>query len=231
LLLTSPPPVSATSAETGAQADALMNNARAFVNTFETGDAKAIAAFWAEDGDYVDVNGRQLQGRSAIENAFKGFFIDKKGLKLRIDVNSVHFLTPEMTIEDRTTSVIPPDDTPPSQVRYTNVHVKKDGQWLVQSVREAPYTPPGNHEHLVPATHRPRARDRSRDSRPVFAVSKTSHFDRRQRRWVKESVRSAGRSNYDPQEDRSTSHSYSRSDVARRVRGHVDLRCMIPALV
>jgi hypothetical protein len=29
-----------------------------------------------------------------------------------------------------TTSVIPPDGTPPSQARYTNVHEKKDGQWL-----------------------------------------------------------------------------------------------------
>jgi hypothetical protein len=26
--------------------------------------------------------------------------------------------------------------------------VKKDGQWVLQSVREAPYTPPGNYEHL-----------------------------------------------------------------------------------
>ena len=38
---------------------------------------------------------------------------------------------------------------------------------------------------LVPAADRPRAWDRSTDSWPVFAVSKTSHFDRRQRRWAK----------------------------------------------
>ena len=28
------------------------------------------------------------------------------------------------------------------------MHVKKDGQWVLLSVREAPYTPPGNYEHL-----------------------------------------------------------------------------------
>jgi uncharacterized protein (TIGR02246 family) len=148
LLLASPPPARAMSAETPAQEDALMNNAKAFVDAFEKGDAKTVAAFWAEDGDYVDVNGRHLQGRSAIENAFKDFFAEKKGLKLRIDVNSVRFLTPDMAIEDGTTTVIPPDGAPPSQVRYTNVHVKKDGLWVLQSVREAPYTPPGNYEHL-----------------------------------------------------------------------------------
>jgi uncharacterized protein (TIGR02246 family) len=137
-----------TSAETGAQESTLMNNAQAFIDAFEKGDAKSVAALWAEDGDYVDLTGRHLQGRPSIENAFKDFFMENKGLKLRIDVNSVRFLTPDMAIEDGTTSVIPPEDAPPSQARNTNVHVKKDGQWVLQSVREAPYTPPGNYEHL-----------------------------------------------------------------------------------
>jgi uncharacterized protein (TIGR02246 family) len=130
------------------QASALMKNAQAFVEAFEKGDAKAVAAFWAEDGDYVDLTGRRLQGRPAIEDAFKDFFAENKGLKLRIDVNSVRFVTPGMAIEDGITSVIPQEGTPPNQARYTNVHVKKDGQWVLQSVREAPYTPPGNYEHL-----------------------------------------------------------------------------------
>src|SRR5215467_1220833 len=47
--------------------------------------------------------------------------------------------------------------------------------------------PSGNDLHLrrpwlVPAAYSPRAGDQSRDSRPVFAVSKTSHFDPRLRR-------------------------------------------------
>jgi uncharacterized protein (TIGR02246 family) len=148
LLLASPPPARATSPETAAEENSLMNNAQAFVEAFEKGDAKAVAAFWADDGDYVDVNGRHLQGRSAIENAFKDFFAENKGFKLRIDVNSVRFVTPDTAIEDGITSVIAPDGTPPNQTRYTNVHVIKDGQWVLQSVREAPYTPPGNYEHL-----------------------------------------------------------------------------------
>jgi uncharacterized protein (TIGR02246 family) len=131
-----------------ADKEAILNNAKAFVDTFEKGDAKAVAAFWAEDGDYADLDGRHLQGRTAIEDAFKEFFKENKGLKLRIDVKSVRFVTPDVAIEDGTSSVIPPDGSPPSQGSYTNVHVKKGGQWVLQSVREAPYTPPGNYEHL-----------------------------------------------------------------------------------
>ena len=59
-----------------------------------------MAAFWAENGDYVDLNGRHLQGRSAIEEALKDFFAENKGLKLRIDVKSVRFVTPDTAIED-----------------------------------------------------------------------------------------------------------------------------------
>src|ERR1700730_6579644 len=91
LLLASPPPARATSPETAAEENSLTNNAKAFVDAFEKGDAKAVAAFWDEDGDYVDLTGRRLQGRPAIENAFKDFFTENKGVKLRIDVNSVRF--------------------------------------------------------------------------------------------------------------------------------------------
>src|ERR1700758_2000448 len=101
-------PAGAANQQTGDK-EAIFNNAKAFVDAFEKGDAKAVAAFWAEDGDYVDLNGRRLQGRPAIENAFKDFFTENKGVKLRIDVNSVRFVTPETAIEDGITSVIPSD--------------------------------------------------------------------------------------------------------------------------
>jgi uncharacterized protein (TIGR02246 family) len=138
----------ARAAASDPQEEAITKTAEAFVEAFQKGDAEAVATFWTQDGDYVDLTGRVLNGRPAIENAFKDFFMENKGLKLRIDVNSVRFVTPDVAIEDGTTSVIPPDGTPPSQARYTNVHVKKDGQWLLQSVREAPYAPPGHYEHL-----------------------------------------------------------------------------------
>jgi uncharacterized protein (TIGR02246 family) len=127
---------------------ALMKTAQSFVEAFEKGDAKAVAAFWADDGDYVDLDGRQLQGRPAIEDAFKAFFTENKGSKLRIDVKSVRLVAPDIAIEDGTTSVISPDGVPSSQARYTNVHVKKDGSWILQSVREAPYAPSSSHEPL-----------------------------------------------------------------------------------
>jgi uncharacterized protein (TIGR02246 family) len=128
--------------------DAIQKKAEAFVEAFHKGDAEALAAFWAIDGDYTDQTGRHLKGREAIAKAFKELFAEQKGLKVRIDSLSLRFVTPNLAIEDGTSEVFPADGGPPSRARYTNVHDKKDGQWLLSSVREAPFIPPSNYQHL-----------------------------------------------------------------------------------
>jgi uncharacterized protein (TIGR02246 family) len=127
---------------------ALMKNAQAFVEAFHQGDAQALAAFWATEGDYMDETGLHQKGRPAIEKAFREAFAEHPGLKLRIDIAALRFLTPELAIEDGTTEAIPPDGSPPHRARYMIVHVKKDGQWYLGSVREALFTPPSNYQHL-----------------------------------------------------------------------------------
>ena len=127
---------------------ALMKNAEAFVEAFGKGDAKALAAFWAPEGDFTDLTGQKLVGREAIEKSFAELFAEHKGLQLRIDITGLRFVTPEVAVEDGTTAVIRPDGLPPAKARYTIVHTKKDGKWLRESVRNAPYIPPSNYEHL-----------------------------------------------------------------------------------
>lgn len=128
--------------------ESIAKQGEAFVEAFHKGDAAAVAAFWTADGDYTDRTGRRLKGREAIEKAFQHFFADNKSAKVRINSDSLRFVTPDVAVEDGTTEVFPAAGGPPSQARYTIVHVKKDGQWLLSSVRDAPVTPPGNAEHL-----------------------------------------------------------------------------------
>ena len=47
------------------QEAAIQKTAEVFVEAFHKGDAKAVAAFWTPDGDYVDLDGRALKGRQA----------------------------------------------------------------------------------------------------------------------------------------------------------------------
>src|SRR5262249_22454495 len=61
---------------------------------------------------------------------------------------SLRFITPDVAIEDGVTEVFPADGGPPSRARFSNVHVKKNGQWLLSSVKDSVFTPPSNYEHL-----------------------------------------------------------------------------------
>jgi uncharacterized protein (TIGR02246 family) len=127
---------------------AILKKAESFVAAFHKGDAKAVAAHWTAAGDYTTQTGTTLKGRAAIEKAFIALFAENKGLKLRIDSDSLRVVAPDVAIEDGVTSVLPADGAPPSRARYTIVHVKRDGEWYLGSVRDAPYAAPGNREHL-----------------------------------------------------------------------------------
>ncbi len=132
------------------EADALMKRAQAFVEAFHNADAKALAGFWTLDGDYTDQLGNHLKGREAIQNAFAEMFAENQGLKLRIDIAHLRFVSPDVAVEDGSSAVMPPDGSPPSRARYTIVHVKKEGQWYLSSVRETVLPPPSNYQFLRP---------------------------------------------------------------------------------
>lgn len=150
LMVTTAGPTVAQPPKNGNKDDesALLKNAEAFTAAFGKGDSKALAEFWTPDGDFTDQTGQKLVGREAIEKAFAEMFCENKGIQLRIDITGLRFVTPDVAIEDGTTSVINPDGLPPARARYTIVHVKKDNRWYLESVREAPYTPPSNYEYL-----------------------------------------------------------------------------------
>src|SRR4249920_1257282 len=87
--------VTVHAADPDPQEAAIQKTAEAFVEAFHKGDAKAVAAFWTPDGDYVDDTGRVLKGREAIEKSFAELFAANKGLKVRIDVANLKFPTPD----------------------------------------------------------------------------------------------------------------------------------------
>jgi uncharacterized protein (TIGR02246 family) len=127
---------------------AIQRNGEAFVEAFHKGDARALASFWTPNGDYTDETGRHLKGRQAIEKAFEQYFAENKGLKLRIDSQSLRFVTPNVAVEEGVTEVISPQGGPPSRDRYSIVHVKREGQWRLASVQETAFVPPSNRDHL-----------------------------------------------------------------------------------
>jgi len=122
--------------------------AQEFIAAFNKGDAKAVAAFWTPEGDYVDQAGRTYKGRAAIEKLYQKEFAEIKGAKLTVTVLSARMVGADVALEDGITEVTPADGGPPTVARFSAVLVKKDGVWYFESVRDSVAQPPSNAEHF-----------------------------------------------------------------------------------
>ncbi len=107
-----------------------------FVAAFNKHDAKAVAALWTEGGEYIDDSGRRIAGRDAIEQDYAAFFAENPDAEIKIAIDSVRLLSGDSAIEDGQAVVQPPPPGAPGVSKYTAVHVKVDGKWLMASVRD-----------------------------------------------------------------------------------------------
>jgi uncharacterized protein (TIGR02246 family) len=122
--------------------------AQEFIAAFEKGDAKAVAGFWTENGDYVDETGRDFKGRAAIQKMYEKFFAGNKRMKLNIIVTSARMVGTDTALEDGITEVTPAEGGLPSAARFSAVLVKRYGEWYFESVRDSVPHPPSNAEHF-----------------------------------------------------------------------------------
>lgn len=119
-----------------------------FIAAFNKGDAKAVAAFWAEDATYTDQVGHEYNGRAAIQKLYEKVFDARKGAKLAIHLTASKQVAPEVVLNDGYTEVTPADGGPATTARFSAVLVKKDGDWYLQSVRDSVAAPPSNADHF-----------------------------------------------------------------------------------
>ncbi len=120
----------------------------ALVKAFNAGDAKAVAAQWTPDGDFVDVQGEVFRGRDAIEKMYATQFALAKGGKIEVTIDSIRFLGKDTALEKGTARARPVAARTAAVTRFTAVRVKRDGKWLLESVHEAPYQAGSNYEFL-----------------------------------------------------------------------------------
>jgi len=122
---------------------------RQFVAAFNRGDAKALAALWTEDGELVEEGGSRLEGRKAIEAAYAGYFAQHPQGRMQVVIDSLRLLSDSAAIEDGRAIVEPPPAGAPGIGKYTAVHVKRDGQWLMSTVRESRLETPSSYRHVA----------------------------------------------------------------------------------
>ncbi len=115
--------------------DAIRAAIDSYVAAYNRGDAKAVAAFWSDSGEWISPSGQRLQGKQAIEKEMRAMFSDNRGVRIEVINPSIRMVSPQVAIEEGTVRVIRPSE-PPSDSTYLAVDVKESGQWKLNTVRE-----------------------------------------------------------------------------------------------
>ena len=133
----------------GAALAAIGAASESFVAAFNQGDAKGVAAHWTTGGDYTDESRRTFTGREAIEKEYGQFFTAHPGHKIKLAIDSLKLLSDSAAIEDGRAVLDPAPAGAPAISKYTAIHVKVDGQWLMSTVRDSRIETPSNYRNVA----------------------------------------------------------------------------------
>ena len=133
-------------------------------DAWDRGDARAFAAAFTDDSDYVAFDGTRLRGRAANEDTHRALFasfLHDTRLVGRID--SLRALAPDVALVHGTGAVVMPWQREPTKDRLsqqTYVFIKQGGQWAIaafHNTRVRPL-PPVREDSLVVKLYRAFAR-------------------------------------------------------------------------
>src|SRR5262245_26414817 len=71
-----------------AEMAAVRKTADAFTKAFNSGDARAVAAFWTKTGEYVGPDGEAVRGRAEIEKSYVEFFKNHPKATIEVEIQS-----------------------------------------------------------------------------------------------------------------------------------------------
>lgn len=123
----------------GSEEEAVRQCVESYVAAYNRHDAEAVAALWSESGEWVSPTGEHFKGREAIAKELKAIFDASEGLRIEVSRPTIRLVTSDVAMEEGTVRVFSASAAP-SDSTYIAIHVKKDGQWRLDSVRETELT-------------------------------------------------------------------------------------------
>lgn len=125
--------------------------AEAFATQYETafnaGDAKALAAMFAEDVEFTDGDGELTQGRADVEDLISRNLVRNAGARLDIQIESARALG-EGVIAERGVTAVTSKQGELSSTAYTLIYTKQGSDWKISQLVESPIPVPAPSEML-----------------------------------------------------------------------------------
>jgi uncharacterized protein (TIGR02246 family) len=110
----------------------------AFCATFHKGDAKAIAALWTAEGEYVGDDGTTIRGHAALEKDYKEFFSKNPDISLEVEVGTIRFPSRDTAVVEGHFKLRTGKAKELVVSRCSFLYAREDGKWLVAIAREWP---------------------------------------------------------------------------------------------
>jgi uncharacterized protein (TIGR02246 family) len=133
------------------QATAIKTLSDQLVAAYKRGNAKAFAALFTVDGEYIDASEVVFHGRKAITDEFTIFFRETTGSSMKIDVKSIRSIGRNLIAAECVTQFREAEAATPSPGKCRMVCVREGEGWQIASLQEfddddVPAT--SHHEHV-----------------------------------------------------------------------------------
>ena len=108
-----------------------------YLRAFRSRDAAAVAACWSESADNRSLDsGEETHGREQVEQVFQTLFAEDASAEIDLDIEEIRPLGGDVAVVDGISQLsFSTGDATAS--RFSAIVMKKDGRWMLESVREA----------------------------------------------------------------------------------------------
>jgi uncharacterized protein (TIGR02246 family) len=108
-----------------------------YLRAFRSRDAEAVAACWSESADNRSLDsGEETHGRQQVQQVFQTLFEEDASAEIDLDIQEIRPLGSNLAVVDGISQLsFSTGDATAS--RFTAIVMKKDGRWMLESVREA----------------------------------------------------------------------------------------------
>ena len=116
--------------------EAIREQLRAYVQTFNTHDAAKVVAYWTADAVSVNVDsGERTVGRKRLQEDFTKFFEEHPKSQLSGQVDSLRNIRPDVALAEGHVTLLV-SESEPVETAFSAILVKEDGKWLISNSQE-----------------------------------------------------------------------------------------------
>jgi len=119
-----------------------------YLAAINSGDAAAAGDYWSDTGQMVNADGSRLDGKAAIQNDLESSLSETARKQVRVSNVMIRFLAPSVALEEGEATIVSANGESSSST-YQAIHVKQNGLWKLESLRETEIeADPTSHDRL-----------------------------------------------------------------------------------